>query len=929
MSEIKTTVPGINAWSPDYIENQYEQWKANPASVDAQWQYFFQGFDLAAAQGEGAAATTGATSTAGADAAFIDKNGRVNSLVYHYRDVGHLAANLDPLGIKRAQPEMLELDFHGLSEADLETSFRTGVKEFGGVAKLKDIIGYLKSIYCGTMGVEYMHMQNTAERRWLQERLENSTIKPAISADEKRALLRKLLQAEMFENFLHTRYKGEKRFSLEGGETLIPILWYALECAGASKAKEVVVGMAHRGRLNVLANIINKSYDEIFSEFEGNYDNLGDGGGDVKYHKGYSSNFITSRGDFIKLTLTANPSHLEVVDPVVEGRVRAKQRLLDDKERRLVLPFLIHGDAAFAGQGIVAEMFNMMALPGYTTGGTIHFIVNNQIGFTTDPADARSTPYCTDVAKMVQSPIFHVNSEDPEMCANAVKIALEYRQTFRKDVVIDMWCYRKYGHNEGDEPAYTQPRMYEVIRTKKPISSIYYEKLREENVIGDNDVELMRSDLEQTLNDAQEYGKGNKVSKNKKAFQSRWKGFEKHFSFASVDTRFDAKVLDEMARKLADFPEGFKVNPKLQKQLIARRDLVLNREQLDWGLVENLAYGTLLLEKTPVRLSGQDCCRGTFTHRHAVLTDFNTEETFTPLNFIRPGAQERFCVYDSPLSEASIVGFEYGYSLGDPNMLIIWEAQFGDFANGAQVIIDQFISSAESKWERSSGLVFFLPHGYEGQGPEHSSARLERFLQLCADNNMVVANLTTPAQLFHALRKQMKQKFRKPLIIMTPKSLLRHPKAVSTVDELCNGGFQEIIVDAQVSDPAKVRRVLLHTGKVYYDLAARRSDVDRKDTALIRMEQIYPLHVERLKEILARYPKATEFYWVQEEPRNMGAWAHIRESLQEQAGITVRYIGRKASAAPAVGSKKAHDAEQIELLETAIPATATAKVAAG
>ncbi|MCC6547036.1 2-oxoglutarate dehydrogenase E1 component [Candidatus Sumerlaeota bacterium] len=916
----------MNAWAPEYLESQYEQWKADPASVGSQWQSFFQGFDLAASQTD---APSAAVAAAPANDAFIDKNGRVNSLVYHYRDVGHLAANLDPLGIKRASPEMLTLDFHGLSEADLDTKFRTGVREFtNGSATLRDIIAYLQSIYCGTMGVEYMHIQNTGERRWLQERLEKSTIKPAISPDGKRGLLRKLLQAEMFENFLHTRYKGEKRFSLEGGETLIPILWYALESAGELEAKEVVVGMAHRGRLNVLANIINKSYDEIFSEFEGNYDNLGDGGGDVKYHKGYSSNFITSTGNFIKLTLTANPSHLEAVDPVVEGRTRAKQRLLKDTERKLVLPFLIHGDAAFAGQGIVAEMFNMMTLPGYTTGGTIHFIVNNQIGFTTDPADARSTPYCTDVAKMVQSPIFHVNSEDPEMCANVVKIALEYRQRFRKDVVIDMWCYRKYGHNEGDEPAYTQPRMYEVIRTKKPISSIYQEKLREENIVGGDDVELMRSDLEQTLNDAQQYGKENKVRKNLTPFRTQWSGFEREFNFSPVDTTFDEKVLDEIARKLVDFPEGFMVNPKLQRQLTARRDLVLNREALDWGLVENLAYGTLLLEETPVRLSGQDCRRGTFTHRHAALTDFNTEEDFIPLNFIRPGNQERFCVYDSPLSEASVLGFEYGYSLGDPRMLIIWEAQFGDFANGAQVIIDQFIASAETKWERSSGLVFLLPHGYEGQGPEHSSARLERFLQLCAENNMQVCNLTTPAQLFHAFRKQMKQKFRKPLIIMSPKSLLRHPKAVSTVEELCKGRFQEIIDDAQVSDPSKVRRILLHTGKIHYDLMARRAEVDRKDTALIRIEQIYPLHTELLRKVIARYPKANEFYWVQEEPRNMGAWSHIRESLFEQAGITVEYIGRKASATPAVGSKKAHDVEQAQLVEAALPGV-VAKVAVG
>ncbi len=920
MDAIQPQHPAINSWSPDYLDSLYKQWKSAPDSVDERWRHFFAGFELASAGGTTPAEPRGSANE-------VTRQAKVNSLIYHYRDIGHLMANLDPLGRKRERPENLRLEAFDLSEADLTATFFTPIPGMPGPLPLREIITFLEGIYCQTLGAEYMHIQNTAERRWIQDRLEGENRLPDLSQEEKHNLLRKLHQAEIFENFLHTRYVGQKRFSLEGAETTIALLWYGLEAAALHGVREVVLGMAHRGRLNVLANILNKAYDEIFAEFEDNYEEEEVGGGDVKYHKGYSSNFMTTRGDLLYLTLAANPSHLEAVDPVVEGRCRAKQRLAGDKDRSLVAPILIHGDAAFAGQGIVAETLQMVKLPGYTTGGTVHLIVNNQIGFTTDPEDARSSVYCTDVAKMVQAPIFHVNGEDPEMCAKVVRLAFEYRQAFHKDVVIDMWCYRKYGHNEGDEPAFTQPQMYEIIRSKESVRAIYTKRLTEDGIISEDEVKQMQTDLEEVLDAAQEHGRENPVPYNQSAFRKKWTGFRSSFSFDKVDTAVAEDKLLALGEACSRWPDDFKPHRKVRRLYDERWKALSSGKPFDWGTAEMLAYATLLDEGIAVRMTGQDTRRGTFSHRHAVITDIETEAEYTPLNHLSTD-QERFCIYDSPLSEASVLGFEYGYSLGDPQMLILWEAQFGDFANGAQVIIDQFITSAEAKWDRYSGLVMLLPHGYEGQGPEHSSARLERFLQLASDDNIQVANLTTPAQYFHIIRRQMKRAFRKPLIIMSPKSLLRHPKATSVLKDLSEGTFQEFLDDSP-EDRGAVRRVLLCSGKVYLDLAARRDEVNATETAIIRVEQLYPFHAEMVAQLLARYPDASELCWVQEEPKNMGAWSFISDAIEEKLGFRLTYIGRPASPTPASGSPGAHRLETQQLLEAAIPSPARVSVVAG
>ncbi len=930
MDDLVSQRPAINSWSADYLDSQYESWKADPESVEPQWRHFFEGFELGL---EGVAPPAPAPAPAGAgpapDGDYIDKQIKVSSLVYHYRDIGHLLARLDPLGRERNRPGMLRLESFNLREEDLDREFVTTVPGLPRPVTLRRAIEHLEGIYCGTLGAEYMHIQNTEERRWIQSRLEDESMRYGVEAEERRVILRKLHEAEIFENFLHTRYRGQKRFSLEGSETLIPMLWLSMAELTEHDVEFMVLGMAHRGRLNVLANIMQKAYDYIFAEFEDNYEDTSDGGGDVKYHKGYSSRVTLHNGRDLHVTLTANPSHLEAVNPVVQGRCRARQRIIGDRERNRAVPILLHGDAAFSGQGMVAETFQMVKLPGYSTGGTIHIVVNNQIGFTTDPASARSSVYCTDVAKMVQSPIFHVNGDDPDTCAQVMKLAVDYRQRFNKDVVIDLWCYRKHGHNEGDEPAFTQPRMYDVIRKMKSVCTLYTKKLDEEGVIGHEAVGEMQREVEEVLEKAQEQARDTPVRFNQEAFREVWGGFNRKYTFESADTTFPAEDLREIARRMTTLPEGFSPHPKLKRLLKGRHDSVMEDTGMDWGTVEALTYGSLLWEGTPVRLTGQDSRRGTFSHRHSVLTDVKTEDVYTPLNSVREG-QARFCIYDSPLSEVSVVGFEYGYSLGDPNMLIIWEAQFGDFANGAQVIIDQFISCAETKWDRSSGLVLLLPHGYEGQGPEHSSARLERFLQLCAQDNMQIANLTTPAQFFHIMRRQMKRNFRKPLVIMSPKSLLRHPKVVSRLSDLSEGTFQDVLDDPKIEDPSAVRRILLCSGKVYYDLDARREKQgNHGDTAILRLEEIYPLYADYLKRVLARYPDDCEMIWCQEEPKNMGAWTYISDAVEEKLGIRLKYIGRPASAAPAVGSTRLHERELRELFEKALPAPVAEQAMAG
>ncbi len=923
MDDIPPQRQAINSWSPEYIEELYRSWKKDRDSVPSQWQTFFDGFELGLTR-DGSASTPAAT-PAKPDNDYIELQGRVNSLVYHYRDIGHLMATVDPLGRERPRPENLRLSAFRLEGVDPSMEFRVWIEGLPGMAKLKDIVAHLEKVYCGNVGAEFMHIQNTEERRWIQSRIERLEADDPLGPGERTALLRKLHQAELFESFVHTRFKGQKRFSLEGAETLIPLLWIGIDRSGTLGIEEVVMGMAHRGRLNVLANIINKAYDDIFAEFEDNYEKGVHGGGDVKYHKGYSSNFMTTGGKLVYITLAANPSHLEAVDPVVLGRARAKQRLRGDTAKRnRVMPLLIHGDAAFAGQGIVAETLQMVKLPGYATGGTLHIIVNNQIGFTTDPINARSSVYSTDVAKMVESPVFHVNAEDVDACARVIRLAVEYRQRYGKDVVIDMWCYRKYGHNEADEPAFTQPLMYDLIRAKEPVRTIYSRQLVGESIISTEDVAQMEQDLREVLDAAHAHGRLNPVRKNQAAFRKKWDGFKRNYNFDPVDTTVSADVLRQIATRCAAIPEGFHPHRKVEDLYQQRLAAVTKGEPFDWGTAEMLAYGSLLWEGTPIRLTGQDSRRGTFSHRHAVLTDIENEKTWTPLSGVKEG-QAEFCVHDSPLAEASVLGYEYGYSLGDPEMLIMWEAQFGDFVNGAQTIIDQFIASAESKWERFSGLVMLLPHGYEGQGAEHSSAKLERFLQLCADDNMQVVNLTTGAQYFHLMRRQIKRRFRKPLVVMSPKSTLREKN--STINDLATGTFREIIDDPSVSDRSRIKRIMLCSGKVYNDLVARREETGSDETAIVRMEQLYPVHTEMLTQILESYPAGAKLVWAQEEPRNMGAWTFISLYLEEHFGLKLEYVGRPASPVPAVGSPKMHLKEVQDLREAAFPSRVEAVAA--
>ncbi len=743
---------------------------------------------------------------------------------------------------------------------------------------LRELIGALRETYCRTLGVEYMHIQDPTIRTWIQERLEPRRSHPDYGRRQKLRILMELHYAELFEKFLHTRYLGQKRFSLEGAETLIPLLDKLVERAADSTIKEIVLGMAHRGRLNVLANIIGKPYTELFTEFEENYlPNSMAGDGDVKYHLGFSNDRVSSSGNKIHLTLTPNPSHLEAVNPVVEGRVRAKQQLFGDRDHILSMPLLIHGDAAVAGQGLVAETLNLSQLEGYRTGGTVHVVINNQIGFTTSPSDARSTRYCTDVAKMIEVPIFHVNGEDPEAAVFAAELAVEFRQTFHKDVFIDMYCYRRWGHNEGDEPSFTQPVMYAKILERPSLSEVYTETLLMRGDLTYEETQAIVQEFQNRLDKAQEEVKAAPHYAGMRGYQGRWKSLSPQFTMEPADTGVPLETLDKITRTLTSVPPDFTIHPKIARMLENRARDMVERRAVDWGFAESLAFGALLLEGLPVRLSGQDCRRGTFSQRHAVWYDFKTGRPYTPLANLDP-KQGSFSVFDSLLSEAAVLGFEYGYSLDMPEALVLWEAQFGDFANGAQVIIDQFLVCGTSKWQRDSGLVLLLPHGYEGQGPEHSSGRLERFLQLCAEDNIQVCYPTTPAQYFHLLRRQLHRNFRKPLIVMTPKSLLRHKAAVSPLSDLTDKRFYEVLEDSSV-EPGRVRRVVLCSGKIYYDLAEQRVN-EESPAALVRIEQFYPFPAEQIQKALKRFPKAREFIWAQEESLNMGGWTFMESRLR-------------------------------------------------
>ena len=923
----------VNGWNPQYVDALYEQWQADPESVEPQWRYFFAGFDLgyrpaASADSAGQPQLASRGSRALAAGTLPSKQSLVDSLIYHYRDIGHLAADLDPLGTRRPFPEDLTLQSFGLSESDVDQLFDPGTLPLDDPSPLRAILAHLDETYCRHIGAEYMHIQDRAKVLWLQQRMEPVKNKPEFSAEEKMRVLRELIEADGFENFLATRYVSKKRFGLEGGESLIPMLNEIVDSGPNRDVKEFVFGMAHRGRLNVLVNILHKTYDQIFTEFEEAWvEDFVEGGGDVKYHRGFSSGHVTSSGEKIRLSLGANPSHLEFGHSVQLGRTRAKQRLRVDADRRQVVPIFIHGDAAFPGQGVVAEMFNMMNLDGYTVGGTIHVVINNQVGFTTNPQDTFSGKYCTDIAKFVEAPVFHVNGDDPEACVFVAKLALEWRQRFKCDVVIDLWCYRKYGHNEGDEPTFTQPQMYERIRRQTPVLQKYAQQLIGQRIISEAEFRKLYDDLRTELDTAQTRSKTQPVDPIVDPFRLQWVGLTEKYSSTPVDTSAPRELLSKVSHALGRVPEGFTAHKKLQKLLEYRGSAIDQDLPLDWAMGELLAYGTLLQEGHAVRLTGQDVERGTFSHRHAVLFDQNTGEGFTALNQIDE-KQARFCIHNSPLTESACVGFEYGYSLADPRMLILWEAQFGDFANGAQVIFDQFIASAEAKWQRHSGLVCLLPHGYEGAGPEHSSARLERFLQLCADNNMQVAYPTTPAQIFHLLRRQMKRNFRKPLIIMSPKVLLRHPKAVSAVRDLTSDRFHRVLDDSTVKDPSAITRVILCSGKIYYDLLAFRDEqVKRNDVALIRIEQLYPFPESAVAETLSRYPAVAEMLWVQEEPRNMGAYRFVEAMLRERLEIELQYVGREMKPTPAVASEKMHKQEQEKILIAALGLPSGAKAA--
>jgi 2-oxoglutarate dehydrogenase E1 component len=891
-------------WNLSAIEDAYRRWREDPQSVDPSWRYFFEGYELA---GDQPAPPTG------------DSHGQmaIVRLIDAYRDLGHFLAHLDPLSDRRTTHPLLELAEFGFGESDLDRTFDTSHLVGLPQATLRELVEALRETYCGTLGVEFMHIQDTRIRRWLQERMEPRRNRPNFDRAKKLAILKELHYAEMFERFLHTRYVGQKRFSLEGAETLIAVLWAIVEAAPGTGVREIIMGMAHRGRLNVLASILRKPYQEIFAEFEENYLPLSiDGDGDVKYHLGFSSDRTTTGGQPLHLSLSPNPSHLEAVDPVVEGRTRAKQFRFGDLGRRKGIPLLIHGDAAFAGQGLVAETLNLSGLAGYTTGGTLHVIVNNQIGFTTAPKDARSTTYCTDVAKMIQVPIFHVNGEDPEAAVYVAELSLDFRQTFGRDAVIDLFCYRRHGHNEGDEPAFTQPIMYEKIRERPTLTEVYTEQLIMRGDLTAEDDEALREKFQAKLQAAQqEVRSGPPPRGGMPGFSGQWEGLSPQYSHEPVDTGVPYDTLKTIALGLTHVPEHLAVHPKIAKLLETHRKKFEERQPVDWSLAEGLSFGSLLLEETAVRLSGQDSRRGTFSQRHSVLYDARTGAPYYPLNALAK-EQAPFLVYDSLLSEAAVLGFEFGYSLDAPDVLVLWEAQFGDFANGAQVIIDQFIAASQSKWQRDSGLVLLLPHGYEGQGPEHSSARLERFLQLCAEDNMQVAYPSSPAQYFHVLRRQMKRNFRKPLVLMTPKSLLRLKAAMSPLDEFISGRFHEVIDDTG-ADPARVRRVVLCTGKLYYELLERRAQEEGGEVALVRVEQFYPFAEEPLRQALTRYRKAREFVWAQEESQNMGAWTFLEPRLRAM-GYAVEYVGRDASASPATGSRQVHLREQKEIVEAAI-----------
>ncbi len=905
------------------LEANYELWKSDAARVDGAWNAFFEGFELGL-QRLGSETTTAAGEPSGSlspdDVAFRAK---VLQLIETYRRQGHVGAWLDPLTGAPALPTELQLNTLGITEGDLQREIVTQFYADGRPMKLGQAWAELKATYCSYVGFEYAYIQTAEVKEWLRKRIEAPVA--ANTSAQAASALRSVMEGAYFERFLHAKYVGQKRFSMEGGESVMVALNTILESGAEGPMEEIIMGMAHRGRLTVLANFLQKPLKVLLNEFSENFvPDLVAGDGDVKYHLGYEIKRPTAAGKEVKIILAPNPSHLEAVNPVVEGNARARQRALGDSvERNRVLPVLLHGDAAFAGQGMVAETLNLSQLKGYRTGGTIHIIINNQIGFTTSPADARSSRYCTDVAKMIDAPVFHVNGDEPLEVMRVTKLALDFRQQFKSDVIIDMVCYRRHGHNEGDEPAFTQPDMMKAIRAQVPVDKKFSADAVAAGLLTEAQVAEISTSVQARLE--QEYADLQKMQKRGKGsmrdvFAESTAVFQPEYSHEPVLTGIPAERLRELGMKITEVPTGFRIHPRVQTTVAdRRRAATVAGGPYDWSHAEHLAFASLLTDGIPVRLSGQDCRRGTFSQRHSVFYDTETRERYIPLQNLSP-EQARFCVYNSFLSENAVLGFDYGYSLMSPQMLICWEAQFGDFANGCQVIIDQFIVSAESKWQKPSSIVLLLPHGYEGQGPEHSSARLERFLQLCAECNIQVCNLTTPAQYFHALRRQVNRPFRKPMVIMTPKSLLRDKLAVSTEADFTDGSsFQEVLDDpGLLAKPNRIQRLVFCTGKVYYDLMQYRNEHKIKNTAIIRIEQLYPWNEELLSEIIARYPATDKkFIWCQEEPQNMGAWNFVSDRMEKIADTKLRYAGRERAASPAVGSKTMHDKAQAMVVASA------------
>ena len=914
-------------WSAAYIEEQYALWQKNPEQVSREWQFFFQGFELGharepakdetAVSAEEAAGAPGREPTCDED--MVRKQSRVEALVYRYRDIGHLLSCLDPLVACPTDHPLLNISAFGLGQADMDTAFYVPGTGDSRMMPLKEILQWLRKTYCGSVGVEYMHLQDPDERKWLRDRMEPAANQPALTREEKLRIFHKLCQTRRFEQFIHKKYLGQKRFSIEGADAIIPMVDSLFNHAAGQGCRDIVIGMAHRGRLNVVTNILGKFYEEIFRDFENQYNPEAEvGAGDVKYHKGHSTRIKTAAGVEINATLPSNPSHLESVNPVVVGMVRGIMEAGGGKDQQAALPVLLHGDAAFAGQGIVAETLNMAQLDGYRTGGTIHIIINNQIGYTTLPEDARSTRYSTDIAKGFMVPIFHVHGEDPEAVIHVVKLACDYRMAFGKDVVIDVVGYRRYGHNEGDEPYFTQPEMYTRIKERPSLDAIYAERLAAGGLVSDEDRKKIDSDINDCLQKAFDAAKTEKQSKNqtqgkadKDGEQTAPAGPER----LAVDTAVDKAALLDMAEKLRQVPEGFNLHNKLKRQMDKRFKAVEEDGAVDWATAELLAFGSIVKDGIPVRLSGEDSQRGTFSQRHSVLFDVETNESYVPLNHLSEN-QAFFRSINSPLSEPGVLGFDYGYSLAQPDVLTLWEAQFGDFINNAQAVVDLYIAAGETKWGNRSGLVLLLPHGYEGQGPEHSSARFERFLQLCADENIQVCYPTTPAQYFHLLRRQAAGRVLKPLVVLTPKSLLRHPQAVSNPSDFTDHRFAPVLGANGTGESGK--KGLFVSGKLYYELGRAVSEKNLTDVAIIRLEQFYPFPAEEIREAMEGCPSVEKWCWVQEEPENMGGWWFVDQWFRNRLDVELHYIGRKASASPATGYPLKFKEEQERIVNTAV-----------